>query len=63
MDNNQKQIQIILRKSPIGYSKDQKETVKILGLNKLNQSTLKPDNPAIRGMIEKVKHLVEFKEV
>ncbi|HDM70457.1 MAG: 50S ribosomal protein L30 [Thermotoga sp.] len=56
-------LKIKLVKSPIGYSKDQKATVKALGLRKLNQTVIKEDLPQIRGMIEKVKHLLQVEEV
>ena len=56
-------LRIKLVKSPIGYSKDQKATVKALGLRKLNQTVIKEDLPQIRGMIEKVKHLLQVEEV
>jgi large subunit ribosomal protein L30 len=56
-------LKITLTKSPIGYEKTQKLTVKALGLGKLNSSKLQPDNPQIRGMIRKVTHLVEVQEV
>lgn len=56
-------LRITYKKSVIGYSKDQKETVYSLGLRKLNQVVIKADNPAIRGMIFKVQHLVTVEEV
>jgi len=56
-------LKITYTKSVIGYAKDQKETVLSLGLRKLNHSVIKSDNPAIRGMIFKVKHLVSVEEV
>ncbi|EFO82033.1 ribosomal protein L30 [Oscillochloris trichoides DG-6] len=56
-------LKITYTKSVIGYAKDQKETVLSLGLRKLNHSVIKPDNPAIRGMIFKVKHLVSVEEI
>ncbi|MBQ3274601.1 MAG: 50S ribosomal protein L30 [Christensenellaceae bacterium] len=56
-------LKIKLVKSPIGYAQDQKDTVKALGLRKLNSETIKEDNPAVRGMIFKVKHLVSVEEV
>lgn len=56
-------LKITLRKSPIGFEKTQKLTVKALGLGKLNSSKIQPDNPQIRGMIRKVTHLVEVQEV
>ncbi|WP_129630870.1 50S ribosomal protein L30 [Candidatus Oscillochloris fontis] len=56
-------LKITYTKSVIGYAKDQKETVFSLGLRKLNHSVIKPDNPAVRGMIFKVKHLVSVEEI
>jgi large subunit ribosomal protein L30 len=57
------QLQITLKRSLIGRPEDQRATVKALGLRKIHQTVVKQDNPAIRGMIFKVKHLVEVKEV
>lgn len=56
-------LRITYKKSTIGYSKDQKETVLSLGLRKLNQVVVQPDNAAIRGMVFKVQHLVTVEEV
>lgn len=56
-------LKITLTKSPIGYEKDQKATVKALGLTKLQASITHPDNPQIRGMIKKVVHLVRVEQV
>lgn len=56
-------LQITLRKSPIGAIWDQRRTVTALGLRKIGHSVIKPDNPAIRGMIFKIKHMVEVQEV
>jgi large subunit ribosomal protein L30 len=50
-------------KSDIGYAKDQRLTIKALGLHRLNQSVKHDDTPAIRGMALKVKHLVKVEEV
>ncbi|MEM7535669.1 MAG: 50S ribosomal protein L30 [Chloroflexota bacterium] len=58
----QKTIQITLWKSPIGYHKSQKATLKALGLHKLNQTVVRPDTPPIRGMVNKVSHLVRVDE-
>jgi large subunit ribosomal protein L30 len=57
-----KTLKIKLVKSPIGYSKRQKGTVKALGLKKLNDIVEQADTPVIRGMIFKVSHLVEVEE-
>jgi large subunit ribosomal protein L30 len=50
-------------KSSIGYAQDQKVTVRTLGLRRLNQTVEQDDNPAIRGMVHKVRHLVRVEEV
>ena len=55
-------IKITLKKITIGCKKDQIATVEALGLKKIRQSVEHPDNPQIRGMIFKVKHLVEVSE-
>ena len=57
------QLRIKWIKSAIGYTKRQKETIRSLGLRKLNDSVERTDNPAIRGMINSVSHLVEVEEI
>ena len=47
------------KKSPIGRKSAQKKTLIGLGLNKIGRSKILNDTPSIRGMINKVKHLVE----
>ncbi len=59
----QTQLEITLVKSPIGYSKRQKATLRVLGLRKLNQTATHKDNLVVRGMIDKVSHLVVVEEV
>ena len=49
-------------KSGIGYNKVQKKTLKALGFHRLNQSVTHNDSASIRGMINKVRHLVEVEE-
>ena len=58
-----KALKITLVKSATGYSQRQKGTVAALGLHKLNQSVIQPDTPPIRGMINKISHLVRVEEV
>jgi large subunit ribosomal protein L30 len=55
-------LRVTLIKSGIGYAQDQKKTLKALGLNRLNKSVVHNDNLAIRGMINKVRHLVRVEE-
>jgi len=57
-----KTIRVTLVRSAIGYPKDQKATVKALGLRRLHQSVEQVDNPAVRGMIQKIIHLVQVEE-
>ena len=56
-------LKITLTKSPIGYAQNQKDTVRSLGFKKMQQSVIQEDNPVVRGMIHKVKHLVVFETV
>ncbi|MCC6485485.1 MAG: 50S ribosomal protein L30 [Armatimonadetes bacterium] len=56
-------LKIILKKSPIGYEKSQGRTAQALGLRRLNAEVLQADTPVIRGMIRKIRHLVEIQEV
>ncbi|MFS8651364.1 MAG: 50S ribosomal protein L30 [Caldibacillus sp.] len=58
-----KKLEITLKRSVIGRPQDQRATVKALGLRKTNQTVVKEDNEAIRGMIRKVSHLVSVKEL
>ncbi len=50
-------------KSGIGYAKNQKDTVRALGLRRLHHTVEQQDVPSIRGMIHKVQHLVSVEEV
>ena len=61
-DNQNRSLSIKLKKSPIGFEKDQKATVAALGLRKVGATVVLPDNASVRGMIFKVQHLVEVKE-
>ncbi len=58
-----KMLRITLVKSPIGYAETQKRTVASLGLTRLNTSKDHKDTPQIRGMINKIKHLVKVEEI
>ena len=58
-----KKLKITLRRSTIDYNKKQKLTVQALGLKRLHYSVIHDDSPQIRGMINKVSHLVEVKEI
>jgi large subunit ribosomal protein L30 len=56
-------LKITLRRSPIGYDQTQKDTARTLGFKKLQQSVVHDDNPVVRGMIHKIRHLVEVEPV
>ncbi|MCB8954198.1 MAG: 50S ribosomal protein L30 [Ardenticatenales bacterium] len=56
-------LQITYSKSAIGYEKSQKATIKALGLRRLHQTVVREDTPVIRGMINKVSHLLTVEEV
>ena len=55
-------LRVTLIKSGIGYAQDQKKTLKALGLNRLNKSVLHNDNSSVRGMLDKVRHLIRVEE-
>ena len=57
-----KTITVTLRKSTIGFNKTQAKTVQGMGLRRLNHSVQIQDTPATRGMIHKVRHLVDVQE-
>ena len=56
------QVKITLTRSLIGYPKDQRATVRALGLGKINTSVVKEDNSTLQGMLHKVSHLVKVEE-
>ncbi|MFC4559652.1 50S ribosomal protein L30 [Virgibacillus kekensis] len=58
-----KKLEITLTRSVIGRIESQRQTVQALGLKKINQSVVREDTPAVRGMVDKVSHLVSVKEV
>jgi large subunit ribosomal protein L30 len=58
-----KQLKVTQRRSVIDRPKDQKDTFRRLGLHRINDSVIKENRPEIRGMIAKVRHLVDVEEV
>ncbi len=58
-----KKLKVTLKKSLIDEWEGHKRTVRALGLRKIRQSKIHNDTQAIRGMIEKVKHLLEVEEI
>jgi len=57
-----KTLRVTLIKSPIGYTKDQKKTALALGLRRMNQTVVHTDTPALRGMLDKIVHLLRIEE-
>ena len=57
-----KALRVTLVKSPIGYNKRQKATVRALGLRRMNQTVEHNDSPEVRGMLNKVSHLIKVEE-
>ncbi len=62
MAKTAKNIRVTLRKSTIGFNKTQAKTVEGMGLRRINHTVELADTPATRGMIHKVRHLVEVSE-
>jgi large subunit ribosomal protein L30 len=56
-------LRVTYKKSSIGYSQRQKDTIRSLGLRRLGQTVELPDNGAIRGMVLHVRHLVTVEEI
>jgi large subunit ribosomal protein L30 len=63
MADKQKTLKVTQVRSTIACPADQRATIKALGLGKINRSVEQVDNPAVRGMIFKVKHLVKVEEI
>ncbi len=62
MDGEKKTIRVTQIGSPIGRPKDQRATLIGLGLNKLNRTRELENTSAVRGMVNKVKHLVQVED-
>jgi large subunit ribosomal protein L30 len=58
-----KKLKITLVKSTIGAVPKNKKTVEALGLRKIGKTVEMPDNDAVRGMIQRVRHLVKVEEI
>lgn len=63
MAKKKKELKITLKRSTIGRLKNQKDTVRALGLRRIHQTVIHKDTPQIRGMLNKVSHLVQVEEV
>ena len=57
------QLKVTLVKSTIGAIPKHRQTVEALGLHKLHSTNIHQDNPAIRGMLHKVQHLVKVESI
>lgn len=57
------QLKVTLIKSTIGAKPKNRKTVEALGLRKLHSVAIHKDNPAIRGMVQQVRHLVKVEEI
>ena len=55
-------LKITLVRSPIGFNYSQKRTVKALGISKMHQTVVRPDNEAVRGMVKSIEHLLKVEE-
>jgi large subunit ribosomal protein L30 len=62
-ESKARRVRVTWTKSAIGYSVRQKGTIRALGLRHLGHTVEHEDTPVIRGMIDKVRHLVEVQEV
>jgi large subunit ribosomal protein L30 len=60
---NQSKLRITWVKSSIGYSRRQKGTIRALGLRRLGDVVEQADTAVIRGMVDKVSHLVQVEEI
>jgi large subunit ribosomal protein L30 len=60
---SQRSLKITLVKSTIGQKQNQKDTARALGLRKMHQTVIRPDNPQMRGMVFTIQHLVRVEEV
>lgn len=57
------QLRITWTRSGIGYPRDQRATIRSLGLRRLRAVVQRPDSPQLRGMLMKVRHLVQVEEL
>ena len=63
MTDRKKTLRITQVRSSVSCPADQGRTLKALGIHKMHQTVEQVDNPAVRGMLFKVKHLVEVEEI
>jgi large subunit ribosomal protein L30 len=60
---NEKKLKITLVRSPIGYEGSQRATARSLGLRRMHATVVQNDTPQIRGMVNKIRHLLRVEEV
>ena len=58
-----KKIKITQIKSSIGYRRQAKDTLKALGIKKMNNSVIKVESPAILGMVRSISHLLQVEDI
>lgn len=58
-----KKVRVTYIKSSIGYSRRQKGTIRALGLKRLGDTVEHEDTSVVRGMVDKVRHLVQLEEI
>lgn len=63
MTTNPKRLKLTLKRSAISTKKRQRDTLTTLGLKKINDTVERDDSPSVRGMINKVSHLIEVEEI
>jgi large subunit ribosomal protein L30 len=56
-------VKLTLVKSPIGYSKGHRESLRVIGLRKIGSSVIREDNPATQGVIRKCAHLLSVESI
>jgi large subunit ribosomal protein L30 len=62
MASDEKKLEITLRRSGIGCTQRQRETLRGLGLTRVGKTSVRSDSASLRGMLRKVDHLIEVKE-
>jgi large subunit ribosomal protein L30 len=60
--SGEKTIRVTQVRSTIGFDRTQRATIRGLGLRRLNQTVTLQDSPAVRGMVQRVRHLVRVEE-
>ncbi|MBI3596109.1 MAG: 50S ribosomal protein L30 [Nitrospirae bacterium] len=61
--NRPRNLAITLRRSVIGYPREKRDVVRSLGLRRIRHTVVRADTPQTRGMIARIHHLIDVKEV